>query len=256
MGLRICLVTPFSWSQPHDVNDHVRPQPARSSRWGTRSASSPRRTARRELAAGRRALRRLGAARGATRGTGRPRTRCPGLTREPDRRPVGVQREPPARTARRGRSTSSTDTSQASRASRTWRSVTPWASRSRRSTRPRARIPAREDPAREAPRADRRAHRDRRGDTERGDGAIPRRIPAAAARNRHELFRPSERAAALCSSGIPTTGRWHGQRFGSPRVDGIGITVLGAAAHGPPVHPPALRGANRGRDRARRARPR
>ena len=23
MGLRICLVTPFSWSQPHDVNDHV-----------------------------------------------------------------------------------------------------------------------------------------------------------------------------------------------------------------------------------------
>ncbi|MGH3115683.1 MAG: glycosyltransferase [Gaiellales bacterium] len=23
MGLRICLVTPFSWSQPHDVNEHV-----------------------------------------------------------------------------------------------------------------------------------------------------------------------------------------------------------------------------------------
>jgi hypothetical protein len=23
MGLRICLVTPFSWSQPHEVNDHV-----------------------------------------------------------------------------------------------------------------------------------------------------------------------------------------------------------------------------------------
>ena len=23
MGLRICLVTPFAWSQPHDVNDHV-----------------------------------------------------------------------------------------------------------------------------------------------------------------------------------------------------------------------------------------
>ena len=24
MGLRICFVTPFSWSQPNDVNDHVR----------------------------------------------------------------------------------------------------------------------------------------------------------------------------------------------------------------------------------------
>ena len=23
MGLRICLVTPFSWSQPHSVNEHV-----------------------------------------------------------------------------------------------------------------------------------------------------------------------------------------------------------------------------------------
>src|SRR5215204_7299334 len=23
VGLRICLVTPFSWSQPHDVNEHV-----------------------------------------------------------------------------------------------------------------------------------------------------------------------------------------------------------------------------------------
>jgi len=23
-GVRVCLVTPFAWSQPHDVNDHVR----------------------------------------------------------------------------------------------------------------------------------------------------------------------------------------------------------------------------------------
>src|SRR5919206_3250216 len=23
MGLRICLVTPFDWSRPHDVNEHV-----------------------------------------------------------------------------------------------------------------------------------------------------------------------------------------------------------------------------------------
>ena len=23
MGLRVCLVTPFAWSRPHDVNEHV-----------------------------------------------------------------------------------------------------------------------------------------------------------------------------------------------------------------------------------------
>ena len=23
MPLRVCLVTPFAWSQPHDVNEHV-----------------------------------------------------------------------------------------------------------------------------------------------------------------------------------------------------------------------------------------
>ena len=23
MALRLCLVTPFAWSQPHDVNEHV-----------------------------------------------------------------------------------------------------------------------------------------------------------------------------------------------------------------------------------------
>src|ERR671939_327963 len=23
MGLRLCLVTPFAWSRPHDVNEHV-----------------------------------------------------------------------------------------------------------------------------------------------------------------------------------------------------------------------------------------
>jgi hypothetical protein len=23
VDLRICLVTPFAWSQPHDVNEHV-----------------------------------------------------------------------------------------------------------------------------------------------------------------------------------------------------------------------------------------
>src|SRR5438874_13420119 len=56
MGLRICLVTPFAWSQPHDVNEHVAGI-ARELRALGRSvtvlASSNRA---RDLAAGRRAL--------------------------------------------------------------------------------------------------------------------------------------------------------------------------------------------------------
>ena len=56
MGLRICLVTPFAWSQPHDVNEHVEGV-ARSLRELGHSvtvlASSNRA---RDLAAGRRAL--------------------------------------------------------------------------------------------------------------------------------------------------------------------------------------------------------
>src|SRR5205809_1072540 len=56
MGLRICLVTPFAWPQPHDVNEHVAGI-ARELRALGRSvtvlASSNRA---RDLAAGRRAL--------------------------------------------------------------------------------------------------------------------------------------------------------------------------------------------------------
>src|SRR5438876_2634900 len=56
MGLRICLVTPFAWSQPHDVNEHVGGVAAELRRLGhsvTILASSNRA---RDLAAGRRAL--------------------------------------------------------------------------------------------------------------------------------------------------------------------------------------------------------
>ena len=56
MSLRICLVTPFAWSQPHDVNEHVAGV-ARELRslghWVTVLAPSNRA---RDLAAGRRAL--------------------------------------------------------------------------------------------------------------------------------------------------------------------------------------------------------
>ena len=55
-GLRICLVTPFAWSQPHDVNEHVAGVAEELRRLGhsvTILASSNRA---RDLAAGRRAL--------------------------------------------------------------------------------------------------------------------------------------------------------------------------------------------------------
>jgi predicted metal-dependent phosphoesterase TrpH/glycosyltransferase involved in cell wall biosynthesis len=56
MGLRICLVTPFAWSQPHDVNEHVAGIAKELRALGhsvTVLASSNRA---KELAAGRRAL--------------------------------------------------------------------------------------------------------------------------------------------------------------------------------------------------------
>jgi predicted metal-dependent phosphoesterase TrpH len=56
MGLRICLVTPFAWSQPHDVNEHVKGVARELRALGhtvTVLASSNRA---RDLAAGRRAL--------------------------------------------------------------------------------------------------------------------------------------------------------------------------------------------------------
>ena len=60
MRLRICLVTPFAWSQPHPVNEHVAAAAGELRRRGHEVvvlASSNRATA---LAEGRRALRRLG----------------------------------------------------------------------------------------------------------------------------------------------------------------------------------------------------
>ena len=56
MGLRICLVTPFAWSQPHDVNEHVAGVAAELRKLGhTVTVIAPSGRAR-DLAAGRRAL--------------------------------------------------------------------------------------------------------------------------------------------------------------------------------------------------------
>ncbi len=56
MALRICLVTPFAWSQPHDVNEHVAGVAAELRKLGhTVTVLAPSGRAR-DLAAGRRAL--------------------------------------------------------------------------------------------------------------------------------------------------------------------------------------------------------
>jgi phosphatidylinositol alpha-mannosyltransferase len=56
MGLRVCLVTPFSWSQPHDVNEHVAGLAQELRRRGhSVTVLAPSNRAR-DLATGRRAL--------------------------------------------------------------------------------------------------------------------------------------------------------------------------------------------------------
>ena len=56
MGLRVCLVTPFAWSQPHDVNDHVAGVAAELRRLGHTVTILAPSNRTRELRDGRRAL--------------------------------------------------------------------------------------------------------------------------------------------------------------------------------------------------------
>ena len=56
MGLRICLVTPFAWSQPHSVNEHVAGVAEELRAIGHRVCVLAPSSRARELAAGRRAL--------------------------------------------------------------------------------------------------------------------------------------------------------------------------------------------------------
>jgi predicted metal-dependent phosphoesterase TrpH/glycosyltransferase involved in cell wall biosynthesis len=59
MSLRICLVTPFAWSQPHPVNEHVAGAAAALSGRGHRVTIVAPSSRARDLAAGRRTLKRL-----------------------------------------------------------------------------------------------------------------------------------------------------------------------------------------------------
>ena len=56
MGLRICLVTPFAWSRPHDVNEHVAGAAAELRRLGHEVTVLAPSTRAADLLAGRRAL--------------------------------------------------------------------------------------------------------------------------------------------------------------------------------------------------------
>jgi predicted metal-dependent phosphoesterase TrpH/glycosyltransferase involved in cell wall biosynthesis len=58
MGLRICFVTPFSWSQPHDVNEHVRGAAAALRRRGHKVTIVAPSSRAADLLEGRRALQR------------------------------------------------------------------------------------------------------------------------------------------------------------------------------------------------------
>jgi glycosyltransferase involved in cell wall biosynthesis len=56
MGLRVCLVTPFAWSQPHDVNEHVEGVAAELRALGHEVTILAPSNRARDLASGRRAL--------------------------------------------------------------------------------------------------------------------------------------------------------------------------------------------------------
>ena len=114
VSLRICLVTPFSWSQPHDVNEHVAGiADALRERGHSVSVLAPSNRAA-DLAAGRRALR--DGARGAA---DRARPGRADLAAKQDR-PAGRRpREPGHSALPTESSTSSTASSPGCRASRT-----------------------------------------------------------------------------------------------------------------------------------------
>src|SRR5919197_2298417 len=56
MGLRVCLVTPFAWSQPHDVNEHVEGTAAELRKLGHEVTVLAPSNRAKDLVAGRRAL--------------------------------------------------------------------------------------------------------------------------------------------------------------------------------------------------------
>ena len=168
--MRICLVTPFAWSQPHDVNEHVAGLARELRRLGHEvtvlaPSNRARRPARRPAGA---AQRRRRAARG-----DRARPGAADLAAQPDGRPGRRAREPQAR-ARARRFDVVHGFEPGCRASRTSRSATRTRSRSRRSSRPTGSATRPAAAARPAARPRRRAARDVVRGRRRGRRALPR----------------------------------------------------------------------------------
>src|ERR1700757_1983090 len=92
MALRVALVTPFAWSQPHDVNEHVAGLARELRGRGHRVTVLAPSNRARDLAAGRRAL-----ADGLGGGPGGARPARADLAPQPDGRAGGRAREPRAR---------------------------------------------------------------------------------------------------------------------------------------------------------------
>ncbi len=98
--MRICLVTPFAWSVPHEVNDHVAGVAAELRSSATRSPCSRRPAARADLRAGRRVAARRRRRRGDRDRPGgadlpaQQHGRAGRLAREPDRRALARRLRP------------------------------------------------------------------------------------------------------------------------------------------------------------------
>ena len=188
-GVRICLVTPFAWSLPHDVNQHVAGIAKELRALGhtvTVLAPSGRPA---DLAAGRRALARGDTAETIAIGTAVPISRRSSLGV-----PVGVRAN--VRLAlQQGPSTSSTASSRVCRAFPTSRCATPRRSASRASSRPTGS-------------ATRRGGRCARSSSRRIDSLIAssETTAAAAAVRFPGDYRSSPRASTPSSSGRARSG--------------------------------------------------
>ena len=204
-------MTPFGWSQPHDVNEHVAgiAKELRALGHSVTVLAPSARTA--DLIAGRRAL-----ARGEQRRRDRDRRRAARLAPVEPRRPGRRPREPPSRAPagtlrRRPRLRARTAEHLVPRPARLG------GTRRRHVLLARAaRLSAAARAAREAARSHRRPPRDLPDDGRRGGGALPGRLPHRVARRRHRAVQARREAkagrdrapfAARCRSPVPRSAR-------------------------------------------------
>ena len=229
MALRVALVTPFAWSQPHDVNEHVaglaRELRARGHHVTVLGAVEPRRATSR---AGRRAL----AARPRRRGVRRARPGGADLAAEPDGRAGRRPREPRRSRSRPGDfdivhgfepglpSLSYLALRDAARAD--GRDVLLAGA---------ALVSAGAHPARAPARAARRAARDERRDGRGGGRALPRPTTSSCRpASTSSASRPPRSGSWSCSSGARRSGRCSARSRASSRRSPTGSSCSCARA--------------------------